>query len=69
MSLPTAQQLQQEKSTAEKKLKRLQEAYDSFVSEWEHISSEEADLIHELRDMVDKTKMHTILNTISSIKG
>ena len=68
MPLPTPQDLQNQQQETEDKIKRLQVAYDSFLADWEKVEKEEKKMAEKLRQIIDKTKMHDILNTIHDIE-
>ena len=68
MPLPTTQDLQNQQQDTEEKIKRLQAAYDSFLADWEKVEREEQKMAEKLRQVIDKSKMHDILDTIHSIK-
>ncbi|MBI2437017.1 MAG: hypothetical protein HYV41_04740 [Candidatus Magasanikbacteria bacterium] len=68
MPIPTQTQLEQQKKETQEKIRRLKQTYDDFLYEWGKIEREEREIVTELRSHIDKTKIHSVLSVIHSIK-
>lgn len=68
MPIPTQAELEEHKKETQEKIRRLKQAYDSFVIELDAVEQEQSELILQLKKHMDNTKIHDILSKIHSIK-
>ncbi len=68
MSLPSPTDLSRRQEAATARITRLQTAYREFLTTWKQIEQEEADLLDEVHNFIDKTHIHDVLQKIDSIK-
>lgn len=67
-SIPTKDELLERKKSAEDRVQKAREAYDTFTKVWDELAAEEADLLKALGAHVDKTKIYSVLKTIDDLK-
>jgi hypothetical protein len=68
MPIPTQAEHEEHKKETQEKIRRLNEAYDSFVVGLDELEKEQNSLVSQLKKYMDKTKIHDILSKIHSIK-
>lgn len=68
MSMPTPRQLHKTIVEEQKHIERLEKARARFLSEWNRLEKEQAEIVQSLRQYMEKVKMREVLKTIHSIK-
>lgn len=60
-------QVNKRQTLAKEKIRRLKNAYNLFVAEFENIEKEEKNLTKEVNTWLDKNKIKKVINYIDSI--
>lgn len=66
--LPTQKDLDERERIAHDKLKRLKEAHDVFIGEWDKIQREKQAIVRQAHDLLDKQKISHMVKVINKIK-
>ncbi len=64
--LPTQSDLASRQQQAQERLRELKDKYNEFVNFWETFQKEEADLLKEVHQHLDKEKLQVILKHIDN---